>query len=228
MSKVRGDRLATAAVVGFPLLLIAGLLLQGLAVGGAEEESREEVVARYSDGGNELLAEIGALVVGLAIACALVFVASVRAWMCSVEGERGVLATAALAGGTLMGGLLAVSTAANVAAFSSYDFYDAYETDASTVLLLQSVAFYALGFALVGGGVLVGSASIAALRARRLPRWFAAAGLALAAVLVLGEWALFFTFPVPALALWLLLAGVLLRPRPVDGLESPRAEPHNP
>lgn len=197
----------------FAVLLIAGLLMQAIAIGGSEEESRAEVLARYSDGGNELWAEVGALLVGFAIVCELLFLGSLRASLRAVEGERAVYSTAALAGGILMAALLAVATTANVAAFSSYDFYDAYETDASTVLLMQSVAFYALGFALVGGGVLVGSTSIAAWRTGILPRWLAIVGTALAAVLVFGEWALFFAFPLPLFVLWTLVVSVLLAVR---------------
>ena len=213
MTGSRAERLATAAGAMFALLLIAGLLMQAVAAGGAEEETRAEVIARYSDGGNELWAEVGALLVGLAIAVGLPFFARLRAILRSVEGERAVFATAALAGGVTMAALLAVSTLANVAAFSSYDFYEAYEVDPNVVLLMQSAAFYALGFALVGGGVVVGSTSIVALRTHLLPRWLAIAGLVLGAILVFGEWALFFTFPVPLLALWLLVVSVLLAVR---------------
>jgi hypothetical protein len=194
----------------FAVFLVAGLLMQAIAVGGSEEEARAEVVARYSDGGNELWAEVGALLVGLAIAFALPFLGRLHALLRDVEGERAVFSNAALGGGILMAALLAVATSANVAAFSSYDFYDAYETDTSVVLLMQSVSFYALGFALVGGGVLVGSTSIVAWRTGILPRWLAVSGTALAAVLVFGEWALFFSFPLPLFLLWTASVSVLL------------------
>ena len=174
------------------------------------EKSRDEVIARYSDGGNELWAEVGALAISLAIAALLSFLAGLRAILRSVEGERALLSTAAVAGGGVMASMLGVSTSATVAALSSYDFYEAYEVDPNVVLVMQSVSFYALGFALVGGGVLVGSTSIVALRTALLPRWLAFAGLALAAILVFGEWALFFSFPVPLLLLWMLVVSVLL------------------
>lgn len=206
----RGERLATLGGAAFAVLVLGGLFLQATAAGGAEEESRAEVVARYSDGGNELRAELGTLLVGLAIAVWLPFVVTLRATLSRVEDEPAVFATAALAGGTMMAALLALAAIANAAAFSSYDFYDAYETDASTVLLFQSVSFYALGFALVGGGVFVASTSLVALRTRLLPTWLAIVGLVLGTVLLLGEWALFFTFPILALAVWLAVVSVLL------------------
>lgn len=210
MSGSRWTRLATIGGAVSAALLLAGLLMQAIAVGGAEEESRDEVVARYSDGGNELWAEVGALAISLAIAALLPFLASLRAILRSVESERALLSTAAVAGGGVMASMLGVSTSSTVAALSSYDFYEAYEVDPNVVLVMQSVSFHALGFALVGGGVLVGSTSIVALRTALLPRWLAIAGLALAAILVFGEWALFFSFPVPLLLLWMLVVSVLL------------------
>jgi hypothetical protein len=40
--------------------------MQGIAFSGAEAESRAQILARFSDGGNELWAEVGGLLVGLA------------------------------------------------------------------------------------------------------------------------------------------------------------------
>jgi heme A synthase len=97
-----------------------------------------------------------------------------------------------------------------VAAFSSADFYDAYRVDPDVVLLVQTLSFAFLGYALVGAAVLVGSASIAALRSRLLPRWLAVCGLVIAAVCAFGEWALFVPVPLLLLLLWLLATSVVL------------------
>ena len=48
------DRAAASGGAIFALLYAAGFVLQGLA-SGRDDESRAEVVARYADGGNELL-----------------------------------------------------------------------------------------------------------------------------------------------------------------------------
>jgi len=210
VSGSRWERLAAAGGALFAPLIVAGLAMQSVAVGGVEEESRAEVVARFSDNGNELWVEVGGLLVGFALFFVLPFLASLRVLLRSAEGEGAVLSTTAVAGGAVMATLLASATAINIAAFSSYDYYDAYEVPPDTVLLLQSVFFYLQGFALVGGGVLVGATSVVALTARLFPKWFAIAGLALAALCMSGTWALFVFLPLPLLLLWILVVSVLL------------------
>ena len=203
-------RLAPGAGLVFATLCAVGLVLQALAFGGAEEESRNEVVARYSDGGNELLVEVGALLIGLGVAFALPFLASLRRVLRSVEGDRSVLSTAAVAGGVVMAVMLCAASVATVAAFSSSDFYDAYQVDPDVVLLMQSVSFSALGYALVGGSVLVAATSIAALGTRVMPRWMAYGGLVLAAACLFGEWALVLFLPLPLLLTWTAVASAFL------------------
>ena len=221
MSGSRSERLATLGGAIFAVFALAGLLMQALAAGGAEEESRDDVVSRYSDGMNELWAEGGALLLGLAVASLLPFLASLRATLRSSEGERALLSTVAVAGGVFMAVMLVVSASSTGAAFSSYDFYEAYEVDPDVVLLMQTLTFSTLGFALVGGGVLVGATSIVALSAGLLPRWLALAGLALGVALLLGELALILFAPLPLLLLWMLVVSVLLavRQRRAGGLQ---------
>ncbi len=210
MSGSRWERMATAGGAIFAVLFSVGFVMQAAAAAGVEEESRAEIVARYSDGGNELWAEVGTLPIGFGLFFLLLFLASLRATLRAVEGERAVFATAAMAGGILMAALFAVSSAINVAAFSSYDFFEAFQIDPNAVLLLQSLSFYGQGFALVGGGVLVGATSAIALKTRLFPRWLAAAGLVLGAVCLLGVWALFVFVPLPLLVLWVLVISVVL------------------
>ena len=223
MSGSRWERHAAAGGAIFAVLLIAGLAMQSVPVGGVEDESRAEVVARFSDNGNELWVEVGGLLIGFAVFFLLPFLASLRMSLRAAEGENAVFSTAAVAAGTVMATLLAAATAINVAAFSSYDYFDAYQVPPDTVLLLQSVFFYLQGFALVGGGVLVGATSVVALRTRLFPRWLAIAGLALAAVCTFGTWALFIFVPLPLLVLWILVVSVLLVVRERRALATSRA-----
>jgi hypothetical protein len=67
-----------------------------------------------------------------------------------------------------------------------------------------------LGFAIVGGGVLVGATSLAALRTGLFPRWLALPGLVIAALAFFGETIAAFVFPVMLVLLWVLIASVLL------------------
>lgn len=228
---LRPPRIASAAGVLFATLLLAGLVVQDLAAGGVEDESRQEVVARYADGGNELLAHVGALLVGLAVVCGLPFLAGLRAATRQAEVAPEVLSNAAFAGGVVLMVFAAAASAVTVAAFSSADFYEAYEVDPDVVLLMETLSFSALGFALVGGAVLVGATSLLSLRTRLFPRWLAIAGLPLAVVLAFGEWAMILVLPLPLLLVWALVVAVLLaRGRPVSrlGLETALAGSHNP
>lgn len=209
MTGSRWERLAAAGGAVFAVLYAIGYALQGVAVGTSEDATRQEIVARYSDNGNELLALLGALLVGFALFFALPFLASLRAVLRRGEGEKAVFSTAAAAGGLMMAALFAVSSAVNVAAFSTYDV-DAYEVDPDAILLLQSVSFYALGFGLVGGGVLAGATSIVGLKTRLFPKWLAIVGLVLAVLLMFGTFALFIFVPLPLLLLWVLVLSVLL------------------
>ena len=208
----RWDLLAASGGAVFALLYATGFVMQGIAAGGGEEggESRAEIVARYSDAGNEVWALLGGLLVGVALFFVLPFLATLRATLRAAEGERAVFSTAALVGGVLMAALFAVSSATSVAAFSTYDAFDAYRVDPNAVLLLSSLSFYGLGYAVVGGGVLVGATSVVALKARLFPRWLTVSGLVLAVVLMFGHAVLFVFVPLPLLVLWVLVISVVL------------------
>lgn len=228
--RLKSQRFVSAAGVLFAALLLAGLAVQSLAVGGAEDESRQEVVARYADGANELLAHAGALLVGFAVVCGLPFLAGLRAAARRAEDAPAVLSNAAFAGGVVLTVFAAAASAVTVGAFSSSDFYEAYEVDPNVVLLMQTLSFSALGFALVGGAVLVGATSLLALRTRLLPRRLAVASLPLTAVLAFGEWAMFVVIPLPLLLVWVLVVALLLaRRRRASqlGLETALASSHN-
>ena len=205
-----GARVAAAGGAIFAILYAAGFVLHGLASGSSNDETRAEVVARYADEGNEALVHLGGLLIGFALVFLLLFLGRLRAALRRVEGGPAALSTAALAGGVLLATLAAVSAAVGIAAHSSADFYDAYRVDPDVVLLMETLSFAALGYALVGGALLVGATSLVALRTGLFPRWHALAGLVLAAVCAFGEWALFVPFPLAALLLWLLVTSVLL------------------
>lgn len=207
------NRVGASGGAVFALLYGAGFALHGLAAGGADEESRAEVVARYADDGNELRIHLGGLLIGFSIVFLLGFLARLRGTLRELEGERAVFSTAAVGGGLVIAMLVAVSAAVTIAAFSSSDFYDAYRVDPDIVLLMQTLSFTALGYALVGGAVLVGTTSLVALRTRLLPRWLSVGGLGLAVVLAFGEWALFVPLPLPLLLLWLFAVSVVLSGR---------------
>ena len=215
------ERIAAAGGAIFALLFGVGFVLHGLAAGSDNGESRAEVVARYTDGGNEALAHMGGLLIGFALIFFLPFLGRLRQALREVEGGRGVFSTTAVAGGAVMAAMAAVSAAVAIAAISSSDYYDAYQVNPDVVLLMQTLSFTAVGYVLVSAAVLVVATSIVALRTGLFPRWLGIAGCALAVVCAFGEWALWVTLPLLLLLLWLFMISTALvvrdrRPRPAS------------
>jgi hypothetical protein len=196
------------------LLFLAGLFLLDLDdVGG--DASRVEVVSTYSAGSTERKKEIGATLVGFAIFFLLFFLGRLRSAVRTAEGEGAVFSSAAFAGGILFAALLGVSAALDTAVASTEGFFENYQVDADTPLVLVSMSNWARGFATIGGGVLVGATSVVALASRLYPRWLAVAGFVVALISFFGETTAVFGFPILLILLWLIATSVqLLRREP--------------
>jgi hypothetical protein len=164
----RWQRVVGMAGILSALLFLAGLFLLDLDdVGG--DASRVEVVSTYSAGSTERKKEIGATLVGFAIFFLLFFLGRLRSAVRTAEGEGAVFSSAAFAGGILFAALLGVSAALDTAVASTEGFFENYQVDADTPLVLVSMSNWARGFATIGGGVLVGATSVVALARPPLP-----------------------------------------------------------
>jgi hypothetical protein len=64
---------------------------------------------------------------------------------------------------------LGASAALETAVASAEGFYDAHQVDADTALVLSTLSLWSFGLALVGGAVLVGSASLVAWKTGLFP-----------------------------------------------------------
>jgi hypothetical protein len=205
----RWERLALIAGIVFALLLLAGLILLDLDdVGG--DASRGDVVSTYSDGATEWKKEVGATLVGFAIFFLLLFLGRLRTSVRSAEGEPGTFSSAGFAGGVVFAALLGASAALDTAVVSTVGFFENYQVDADTPLVLVSLSNWTRGFATVGGGVLVGATSVVALKTLLFPRWLAIGGLAVAVIAFFGETTAAFGFPILLILLWVLATSVLL------------------
>lgn len=208
----RWERLAPLAGTVFALLLLAGMLLLDLD-DLAGDTTRAAVISTYSDGGTEWRKEIGATLAGFAIFFRLVFLGRLRAAVRRAEGGPGTFSSVAFAGGVVFAALIGVSVALDTAVVSTVGFFENYEVDADTPLMLVSLSNWTRGFATVGGGVLVGASSVVALNTRLFPRWLAVGGLAIAVISFFGETTAVFGFPILLILLWVLAASVLLMRR---------------
>jgi hypothetical protein len=205
----RWSRVAPAAGALFALLQIAALLLFSIdAV--RSDTSRADVLATYTDDAAEARKEVGATLVGFGAVCLLFFAARLRDALRIAEGERAVLSSAAFAGGVGMAVLLCASAALETAVSSAAGFFDAFEVDADSALLLASLSVWTLGFALVCGAVLAAATSLAAFKTALLPRWLAIAGFVVAALGVFGETTAVFVVPVMVLLAWVLTVSIVL------------------
>ena len=212
----RWDRFGAASGLVFAVLFVAGFALQDTGV-LTSHVSTDEIVSRYSERGTELRKELGATVIGFALVFLLVFLGSLHGTLRRAEGERRLLSTAALAGGVVMAVFLGASAALETAVPSAEGFYDNYEVDPRAVLTLATLALWALGLAMVGAAVLVGSASLLAWKVGILPRWLALAGFVVAAIAAFGESTAAFVVPVVLVVAWLLLVSVALVRRASPG-----------
>lgn len=209
MHSSRWERLMAAGGAVFAVLAMGGLVLAGIGEPGPDA-SRAAVLAHYGDGATELKQELGAMLAGAAVFFLLPFLATLRSTLREAEGGRAALSWAGFAGGVVMAAMLLVAAAIDTAIVSTVGFFESYRLDADTPMLFDALAFWLQGFALVGGGVLAGSASVVALRTRLLPRWLAIVGLVVGVAGLFGETAMGLFVPLPALMVWLFATSIVL------------------
>ena len=210
----RWDLFAALSGVVFAVLFLIGFALEDAGSLGANA-STTEVVAHYGDSGTELKSEIGATLIGCSLFFLLLFLGSLRGALGRAEGECGAFTSAAYAGGVAMVSLIGTSAALQTAVASTEGFYESYEVDADTPLLVSTIALWTLGFAVVGGAVLVGGASLVAWKTGVLPRWLAIGGFVAAALGFFGETTAAFGVPVMLVTVWILVSSVILTRRRV-------------
>ena len=205
---------AALSGVVFAVLFLIGFVLEDAGSPGANA-SATEVVEHYADSGTELKGEIGATLIGFSVFFFLPYLGSLRSVLGRAEGEGGAFASAAHAGGVAMISLIGASAALQTAVASTEGFYETYEVDANTALLISTIALWMLGFAMVGGAVLVGGASLVAWKTGALPRWLAIGGFVAAALGFFGESTAAFGIPVMLVTAWVLVSSVVLTRRQV-------------
>jgi hypothetical protein len=169
--------------------------------GGLPEESADEVLAHFRD--NEDAVVSGGWIFMLGSLAFLWFTGILRSRLATAEGEPGTFASIAFAGGVATGVFaLAIPTGGVVAALG----IDELGAEEAAALNAFEAAFF-IG-AELAAIVLLAAAAVVALRTAALPRWWAAAGIALAVWLVIGPigWAGLLA----GLPAWTLLTSVLL------------------
>jgi hypothetical protein len=180
-----------------------------------------EVTTFFADGGNRAQLLLAAVALALAGVILVGFAAGFRRVLVRGELPHRWLADAAFGGGVAMAALMFVKNAILGGLPMAAEFSEDFVVDPGAYHALDAVQTGVLiqeGFA---AAVLIGGASLYALRTRALPRWLAASG-ALVAALALLSW---FLYGVPLILVlaWLLAASVLLLRRPVEAQPAPAA-----
>lgn len=178
LGDARWERWAAYGGIAFVVLTV----LWAVLVSGAPDVGSSNKAIRdfYNDEGDRRLLWLGSLALAFAGLAFLWFLGSLRTYLRRAEGEPGRLSAVAFGGGLVMVGLLFVKNAVNASIAATIAFGERFDADPNLVKLLQGLFVLLLGHEGVAAAVLVGSASVVALRTAILPRWFGWLGLAIA------------------------------------------------
>lgn len=207
-------RAAIGGIVFVVLWIVSAILTSGAPDAGS---SNADIASYYADGG-----ERGKLSgAGYALAFGgiffLWFLGSLRTLLRRAEGEPARLSALAFGGGVAMIAMFFVGSALKAGPAGAFDYADNLRLDPELVKVLDSISFWLLSQGAMAGGVMVGAASVLALRTRLLPRWFGWAGLVVAGLAFLAV--PLFLVPIVLVAAWILVVSVLMLRRPAQSAE---------
>jgi hypothetical protein len=212
MTSQRFERRAGWAGIVFVAVFAAGGVL-GAIVGGSGD-TRAEVVAAYSDSGDNAMLELSTLLMALALVPFVPFLVGLCSRVSGREEEERGLALVALVGGVLMAGFLALTNLLTVAVPAAQELLDDYAVDAGVAQTLEVASWWGLSFTSIAGTLLVGAASLGARRSRAMPRWLTIAGVGVAFLGLFGllTWGLSIAVEI----LWMLAASIAMIRRAVE------------
>lgn len=190
----------------FVLLTIGWALL--LMEAPSPDDSDQEIVRWFADSGNRGQIFFSFVLLALAGIFFLWFLASLCSRLRAAEGGLGRVTALAFAAGVALASLLFVKSAV-LTAFAAAADVDEFKPDADLYRVLETMAYFLIGLEGATGGLLVGAASVIALRTGFLSRAAAWTGVVVGLVLVLGTLPLF-GLPLILFLLWVLWISVLL------------------
>jgi len=115
----------------------------------------------------------------------LIFLGALRGLLASAEGEGGILAAMALAGGVVFAALTSAGFSAEILYPAAAMRFGPFEPDAAFVYLSLTLSTWLYHFCQVGTSVMVLATSLVALGTDALPRWLALAGFVVALLTLL-------------------------------------------
>jgi hypothetical protein len=144
----------------------------------------------------------------IAMAALLWFVAGLRGLLRSGDGPDGGLPSAAAIGGGVFAATFMASITVSNAVPAALAFTDNYRFDVGIGRLTLVLGVVLATTALGGGAVLVAATSLAGQRAGLMPRWFAISGYVVAALCLFSL--LLFAWPYALFGLWILTFSIML------------------
>jgi hypothetical protein len=183
---------------------VIGILL--LVFDAIDEDSDEELLSYFADGGNRTGHIAGFLFVAVGVLFFLLFASTLWSRLRSVEPEPRILSTLAIGAGVVSAALLIGAAASLAATAFAADELSAFVVDPNSVRLTLYVGFLLLVSAVMTMSVLVVATSVLALRTSVLPTWLGWVGFA-AVVLAVVEAALLPVFVIPV---WAVIVSVFL------------------
>ncbi|MGH8969039.1 MAG: hypothetical protein ACRDV1_03735 [Actinomycetes bacterium] len=216
-------RMTGISGIVFVVLTTAVFVLTGE---GDFSQSDAQVRDFFVDSSRQDMAFAALVLLPIAMAALLWFVAGVRGLLRGGDGGGGGLpSAAALGGGVFAATFLASSTVSN-AVPAALAFTDNYVFAVGIARLTLVLGLVLATVALGGGAVLVAATSLAGQRTGLLPRWFAISGYVVAVLCLFSL--LLFAWPYALFGLWILTFSIMLlrAPRTTGeaGLPDQRAE----
>ena len=206
-TRARRSTLGRWAALGgaaYVVLFIAGIVIKDMDAPDFDAPPGE-VINFYGDSGNRDQIALGWGLVILGVFCLLWFIAAVRDYMRHIDAEP-LLTNVATIGGTVYAALTltGIGLEAGIETMSDDTFKDRVFPELIHAARDAGYVLHATGG--VGAAALIVAVSLAALQAGRVPAWAGWFGVVVG-IAALGS---IFFIPMILIALWLLIASVLL------------------
>ena len=208
-----GER--SAGWAGIAFVALSTLWVVVVSIVGAPQLSQattEEFASFYDDQGNRIsliLASLGLALAGFAF---LWFLGGLRSVMRRAEGDGGTLSTTVVVSGAVLGALLFVFNAINVAVAWALEESDNFQFDPNSAQLFEGLSYLLAIQGAFIGAAFIGAASLMFRKTAIYPSWVARGGFVIAALNFL------LAFPIHGVSLilllpWVLVIGVLMLSR---------------
>ena len=208
-TKATGGRVGAIAGLAFALLFFLGIAMLDIP----QSATDQELIAWWSDSGNQLSAVVSMYLFVLAGLCFLVFLVRLRSRLLSAEGERGELSALVAASGVVFVSMLFVAAASRgVIGFAvKSPANNESLPGADTLRYLPQIGYAVTGTGgLLAAAVMIATSSWLIVRTAVFGRWLAWLGAAATLLVIAATATLSGVLAIPALLIWALAASLAM------------------